>query len=87
MARVNSIVDHDVADLVDDDYVQQRIQADVYITFACVAPNNRKDDQWVKNGKTYLVIQLSYEQVKASTRAEVRQLMLDKALERLREVA
>jgi hypothetical protein len=88
MANVNCMVDRDVFHLIDTNYVEQHLDADVNITFACEAPDDREDDYWVdEDGKTYIMIKLPYEEVKTKTAEEVREMMLKMALERVRRAA
>lgn len=88
MAQVTREADQDVFDLLDSQYVEEHVQDDVYIIFACVAPDNRKDDTWVSDdGKPSYLITLPYSKVKGMQREEVRDLMLSKAKERLAHAA
>lgn len=88
MSKVNLIADQDVSALLDADFVQEQIQADVYITFACVEPNDRADDEWVgEDGKQSFLISLPYQKVKKMTKDKVKELMLTKAKERLLQAA
>lgn len=84
MAQVIREADQDVFDLLDPEYVEQHVQNDVYIIFACVAPDNRKDDTWISDdGKPSYLISLPYKKVKRMNKEKVRKLMLEKARERI----
>ena len=88
MCTVSSIVDQDVAELVDDAYIESQITADVHLVFACVEPNDEPEiTDTTPDGKPVYLITLPYEQVKGKQKAEVRKLMLQKANERLRQTA
>ncbi len=88
MAKVFREADEEVFDLLDPDFIEQHIQADVNLIFACVAPDDREDDMWIsEDGKPSYLIVLPFEQVRVMKKERVRDLMLLKAQERLRQVA
>ncbi len=82
MSKVIREADDEVFDLLDVDYIEQQIQDDVVLFFACFEPNDREDDVWVsETGKLSYVITLPFDQVKGKTKEQVRELMLDRAQE------
>ena len=75
----------DVFDLLDRHYVAERLgDVKVNILFSCVNADNWREDSWVEDdGTPSFIIKLPYEQIKTMDPEAVRELMLQKALERL----
>ena len=86
MIFVTFIVEEDVHQKIDTDYLQKElsgIPGDVALVYVCVNDDWRKDDTWKKKGTKYYRIVLPYEKVKAMSSGQVRALMLRLAKERL----
>lgn len=85
--RVVKIVEDDIADKIDTQYISTQFSEieNIGITFICTE-EGQGDDEWTdESGKRHIVINLPYQVVKQS--ADVRSLMLAKARERLGLVA
>jgi len=84
---VVKVVDQDVSDKVDTQYIESQLSnlENIGIVFVCTSEGGEEDD-WVEaSGVRYIVIHLPYKKVKKL--ADARPLMLDKAKERLGLVA
>ncbi len=84
---VVKVVDQDVAEKVDTQYIAEQLTKveNVGIIYICTAEGGEEDD-WVEpSGVRHIVIHLPYKEVKKLT--DARPLMLAKAKERLGLVA
>ena len=88
MEKVTMAVEQDVFDKIDIRFIESQIGDDVAFLFACT-----NDSEWqnalleTSDGKPLFVIKLSYSKVKRMGKEKVKQLMLAKAQERLRQAA
>ena len=88
MATVTMAVEQDVFDKIDIGFIESQIIDDVVFLFACT-----NDSEWqnalleTSDGKPLFVIKLSYSKVKRMAKEKVKELMLTKAQERLKQVA
>ena len=89
MAKVTVAANEEIYDLIDYEYVEDRLgNLNVNILFSCVTTNKWADDSWIeKDGTPYHIIKLPYDVVKSMNKEQVRALMLEKALERLQQAA
>ena len=85
--NVVKVVDHDIFDKVDTQYIENQFSSlqDIGIVFICTREGGEEDDWTEEDGMRYIVIHLPYEEVRQS--ADARPLMLARAKERLGEVA
>jgi hypothetical protein len=85
MPEIRLAADEDVYRLLDADYIKDRLgDLNVNIIFSCVNSAGWADDSWIEEGGTPShIIKLPYDQVKGMDAEAVRELMLQKALERL----
>ena len=84
MVEVVRIIDKDVLDKIDAQYVKSKlshVDLDAVIVFICTNENWRKEDTWKHKGETYYAIRLPYQQVKEME--DARPLMLELAAKRL----
>jgi hypothetical protein len=84
MIDVVRIVDEDVFDKVDAQYVLSKLanmDMEAVIIFICTNENWRKEDAWKHKGKQYYAIRLPYQQVKEME--DARPMMLELAAKRL----
>lgn len=89
MVNITLAAEEDVFDLLDVNYVEQNLpNLESKILFSCVDSDSWQDDSWVHtDGTQFHIIKLPYLEVKAMPKEKVRELMLQKAWERLRQVA
>ncbi len=89
MAKVTLAADEEIYDLLDYQYIKNYLgDLNVNILFSCVNTEKWTDDSWVeKDGSQYYIIKLPYDLVKTMNKEQVRELMLEKALERLQQAA
>ena len=84
MVEVVRIIDKDVLDKIDAQYVKSKlshVDLDAVIVFICTNENWRKEDTWKHKGETYYAIRLPYQQVKEME--DARPMMLELAAKRL----
>ena len=84
MVEVIRIIDKDVLDKIDAQYVKSKlshVDLDAVIVFICTNENWRKEDTWKHKGETYYAIRLPYQQVKEME--DARPMMLELAAKRL----
>ena len=84
MVEVVRIIDKDVLNKIDAQYVKSKlshVDLDAVIVFICTNENWRKEDTWKHKGETYYAIRLPYQQVKEME--DARPLMLELAAKRL----
>ncbi len=84
---VVKIVDRDVSDKVDTQYIARQLAdiQNVGIIYVCT-PDGEEDDDWVDDkGKRHIMINLPYKQVKNAI--DIKPLMLMRAKEKLGLVA
>lgn len=84
---VVKVVDLDVADKVDAQYVEDQLSdlPNIGIVFICTSEGGEEDDWTDEDGLRHIVIHLPYEEVRKSP--DIRPMMLSKAKERLGLVA
>lgn len=84
---VVKVVDQEVADKVDTQYIEQQFAGleNVGIVFICTSEGGEEDDWTDEEGMRNIVIHLPYKEVRRLK--DVKPLMLAKAKERLGEVA
>ena len=85
--NVVKVVDHDIFDKVDTQYIENQLSSlpNIGIVFICTREGGEEDDWTEADGMRYIVIHLPYEEVRQS--ADARPLMLARAKERLGLVA
>ena len=80
---VVKVVDHDVLDKVDTQYIEDQFAdlPNIGIVFICTREGGEEDEWTEADGQHYIVIHLPYEVVRKSQ--DVRPMMLEKARARL----
>ena len=80
--EVTKMVDEDISEKVDIDYIEDHFKAlpNIRILYICTLESGEEDD-WFEDGFRYIVIDLPYKQVRKMK--DARPLMLSKAQERL----
>ena len=80
---VVKVVDPDVADKVDTQYIEAQLAEvhNVGIVYICTSEGGEEDDWTDDSGVHYIVIQLPYQEVRAAT--DIRPMMLEQAKARL----
>ena len=83
---VVKIVDQDVSDKIDTQYISEQLPAwpNIGITYVCTSEGG-EEAEWMEDGVRYIVIHLPYDEVRQLP--DVRPMMLMKAKERLGLVA
>jgi len=89
MVKITLAANEEVYSLLDYEYVSQCLgDLNVNILFSCVNSYDWEDDSWInEEGIPSFIIKLPYEQVKTMEKEQVRELMLEKAQERLQAAA
>ena len=84
---VLKVVDKDIADKVDTQYIQSQFQGilNVGILYICTCEGGEEDEYLDEDGMRHIIIHLPYQEVKKMK--DVRPLMLAKARARLGLVA
>jgi hypothetical protein len=85
--NVVKVVDHDIFDKVDTQYIENQFSSlqGIGIVFICTREGGEEDDWTEEDGMRYIVIHLPYEEVRQS--ADARPMMLAKVKEQLGLVA
>jgi hypothetical protein len=80
--KVTKIVDQEVADKIDIQYIESQLTdiPDIGIIYVCTEEGG-EEDEWIEEGIRYIVIQLPYPHVQNIE--DARSLMLEKVKERL----
>ncbi|MEI6409076.1 MAG: hypothetical protein WCR52_06825 [Bacteroidota bacterium] len=80
---VLKVVDQDIADKVDTQYIQSKFQGimNVGILYICTSEGGDEDEYHDEAGMRHIIIHLPYKEVKRMK--DVKTLMLSKAKERL----
>lgn len=80
--QVAKMVDEGISEKVDIDYIENHFKSvpNVGIIYVCTI-ESREEDDWTEDGFRYIIIDLSYKEVKKMK--DARPLMLAKAQERL----
>jgi hypothetical protein len=89
MAQVTFAADDEVFDLLDIKPIEQKFgHLNVNIIFSCVNTDDWSDDSWITDeGIPSHIIKLPFDKVKSMNKEQVRELMLQKAQERLQQAA
>jgi len=84
---VVKVVDHDVLDKVDTQYIEDQLSdlQNIGIVFICTREGGEEDDWTDETGLRHIVIHLPYKEVRQS--ADARPMMLAKVKDRLGLVA
>ena len=84
---VLKVVDQDISDKVDTQYIQSKFQSilNVGILYICTSEGGEEDEYLDEDGMRHIIIHLPYQEVKKMK--DVRPLMLAKARARLGLVA
>lgn len=85
--NVVKVVDHDIFDKVDTQYIENQFSSlqNIGIVFICTREGGEEDDWTEEDGMRYIVIHLPYDEVRKSP--DVRPMMLARTKERLGLVA